>query len=171
MNIFVILCLCGVILNAIGVAFVFPLINIAGMVLLLISLFNLKLEGNAVKKAKVYSIVAIVFFVLVIAVRMMGLENVDQQLLILSSGVLTFFYIYVSYYFTESLIQHSKAINELASTRNFRSSWTLMGVVTFFFFMASMYAFNNLIMNVGRIIVLVAALYYCSTIYANKKLF
>lgn len=171
MNTFFLVCIVSILLNAAGITFSFPILNIIGSVGFGIGIMKLPVQGTVVKKAKIYAWISVVLTALIVAIGFLNLENVESEYNMLASGLTTFFYIYLTYYFTEALVEHSKFINELASTRTFRGVWTLTGIIAFLYFIICMSNLTTFIVNVGRIVLLISAIFYCSNINSNKKLF
>lgn len=161
----------GIILNAAGITFSYPLLNFIGSILILIAVFKLNFQGIIIKKLKLFSILSAIFSLAAFGLSILDRQISDLDISVLYIGIMTFFYIYLTYYYTETLIEHSKLINELASTRSFRGIWTLTGVVAFLYFMADMSNLIPLVMSIAGILLLISAIFYCSNLFANKKLF
>lgn len=169
MNTFFLLCLAGIIINSAGLAFNIYILNIIGCILTAIGIFKLDITAAAIKKAKLHSILSVPFSIIAYTLTFLNLENYERTLLSIALGINVFFYIYFTYYFTETLIQGAKGVNELAATRSFRGIWTFCGMATFIYFMA----FNSLVpsvVNIIKIIFLIAALYYCLSINTASKI-
>lgn len=168
MNTFFLLCLAGIIINSAGIAFNIYILNIIGCILVLIGTLKLNITATAIKKAKFHAILAVPFSIIAYAITFLNLEGYQNSISSIALGINVFFYIYFTYYFTESLIQCSKGLNELAATRSFRSIWTLCGIVTFIYFMAYG-ALVPGVVNIIKILFLIAALYYCLSINTGSK--
>lgn len=170
MNTFYYMCIIGIFLNAAGIALNSFLLNIIGSVVLVIGTFRLNLPQPIFKKVKVYSVLSIPFSLAAYALSVM--PGIDDRMTIvyIALGINTFFFIYFTYYFTESMVEYSKSCNELAQTRSFRSIWTLCGIIAFIYFMG-FNALADIFILVGRIVFLIAAIYYCFALNGITKLF
>lgn len=170
MNTFFFLCIAGIFVNALGVVLNTFLLNIIGSIIIVIGVFRLNLQQPVFKKVKVYSVLAVPFSIAAYALSVMpGIED-RMTLISICLGINIFFFIYFTYYFTESMIDYSKSCNEMALTRNFRSVWTLCGMIGFIYFMG-FNALADIFILVGRILLLIAAAYYCFSLNSIAKLF
>lgn len=168
MNTFFILCLSGIILNSIGIAFNIYILNIIGCILTAIGIFKLNITASVLKKAKLHAVLSVPFSVIAFSFTFLNLENYQHTISCVSLGLNVFFYIYFTFYFTEALIQCAKGVNELAATRSFRGIWTLTGIATFIYFMAYTSLIPSVV-NIIKIIFLIAALYYCMSLHTTSK--
>ncbi len=169
MNTFLLLCIAGILVNSFGIAFDFYFLNLAGAIILTIGTLKWSLCGTMSRKAKRYAIISIPFSLFTFVVPLAGVSGTTVSGVLL--GINTFFYIYFTYYFTESLIESAKSVNELAITRNFRPIWTLCGIVAFLYFMAYT-TLIPILVQIARIILLMSCLYYCFSMYnASRHLF
>ena len=157
----------GILANSAGIAFNFYYLNIIGGILILIGLIRTKLTGNLIKKTRNTAIASIPFAILSVIIDIFGKNTSDGASIAL--GINIFFYIYVTYYFTEALIASAKDVNELAATRGFRGTWTLCGIIAFMYFMTFSALVPSVVMII-KIVMMIAAIYYCSTINASSKL-
>ena len=174
MNTFFMLCLTGILLNSLGISLNIFTLNIAGSIILAIGMIKLALEGSMFKKGRLFSILAVPFTIAgYVLFAMQPADSADTIRFtgILCLGINVFFHIYFTYYFTESLIDYSKSENKLACTKSFRSTWTLCGIVTFLYFMlCTSVSVSDTVNIIARIILLIALLYYCFTIYGCQKI-
>ena len=169
MSISFILCISGILLNALGATLDYFLLNVIGSVLTVAGSFKLGAEGHSARKIKVFSILSVPFTLAAYGLTILyRTSSIDDSILYVALGIVLFFYIYYTYYFTETLIDSAKGINELAATRTFRGTWTLNGIVAFLFFFCYS-SLNSTYLNIARVIFLLSALYYCFNIYNNSK--
>lgn len=155
----IIICVLGILVNTFGCAFNLFMLNIAGCVLCAIAAFRLKSQSSLLKKVKTYSVLSIPGAVFAFLLTLVKIDDMNM-LYCVSLGINTFFFIYFTYYLTSMLIDHAKGISELAATRNLLSVWILCGIVSFLYFMAFSSSLIPGIMNIAKIILLVAVLYY-----------
>lgn len=169
MNIGFILCVAGILLNALGITLDFLLLNAAGSILTVIGSFQFGIEGFYSRKIKLFSILSVPFTLAAYGLTVLyRTASINASVLSVALGIVLFFYIYYTFYFTESLINCAKGINELAATRSFRGIWSLNGIVAFIFFFCYG-SLKSTYMNIARAAFLICALYYCFTIYSNSK--
>lgn len=169
MNIGFVLCIAGIFLNALGITFDYLLLNVVGSALTVAGSFKLGAAGHFVRKIRFYSILSVPFALAAYGLTVLYRTSaIDVSILYVALGIVLFFYIYYTYYFTETLIEGAKGINELAATRSFRGTWTLNGILAFLFFFCYS-SLNGTYLNVARVIFLLSALYYCFNIYNNSK--
>lgn len=161
--------LAGIFLNALGIILNFPVINIVGSVIILVGISYLNRTSVLLKKVRKYTIISIPFAVLSTFISYINTQGF-VTLAAASIGISVFFFIYITYYLTESLIDRAKTINQLAAVRSFRVVWTLCGIVTFIYFMAaSTTGIYPIIITAGRAILLLCTIYYCFTINNSAK--
>lgn len=174
MNIYFMLCLAGVLVNCIGISLNLFILNIMGSIILAIGVIKLSFTGRLFKKARFFAILAVPFVIagyIIYAMQTADSSEAAEFAALLCLGINVFFHIYVSYYFTEAIIEYAKSENKLACTKNFRATWTLCGVATFLYFMLCTYSsVSNTITIIARIILLIIFLYYCFTIYGCHKI-
>lgn len=170
MNIGFILCISGILLNALGITFDYLLLNAIGCVLTAVGSFKLGAEGHFARKIKFFSILSVPFALAAYGLTILyRTSTIDISILYVALGIVLFFYIYYTFYFTETLIDCARGINELAATRSFRGIWTLNGIVAFLFFFCYS-SLKSTYLNIARAAFLLCALYYCFNIYSNSKI-
>lgn len=173
MNTFFMLCLAGIILNCLGITLNFFILNVIGSIILTFGIIKLPLSSSVYKKARLFAAISVPFSVLAfyfVAVQPEGAETLNFALM-LSLGINIFFLIYITYYFTEMLIDFAKSENKLACTKSFRSTWTLCGIVTFLYYMlCTSISMNNTISLIARAVLMLVLLYYNFTIYGCQKI-
>ncbi len=157
----------GIMVNSAGIAFNFYYLNIIGSILIIIGIIRTKLSGRLIKKTRNMAIVSIPFAILSVIIDIFGQNTSDGAFIAL--GINVFFYIYTTYYFTEALIASAKDVNELAATREFRSTWTLCGIIVFMYAMSFSSLVPSIVM-IAKIVMMIAALYYCATINSSARL-
>lgn len=169
MNIALILCIGGILANALGITLDFLLLNVIGSIATVAGSLKIGATGTLSRKIKTFSILSVPFALLALGLTMLyRTSNIDSSILYVALGIVLFFYIYYTFYFTETLIDCAKGINELAATRSFRGTWTLNGVVAFLYFFCYN-SLNSTYLNIARVVFLLCALYYCFTIYNNSR--
>lgn len=169
MNIFFLLTIAGIFVNACGISLNLYIVSIIGCVLTFIGLFKLPMEGPRYKKARGYAAFSIPFAIISTYMTTNIVNASGQTISCIACGINIFFFIYTTYYYTESLIERAQGINELAATRSFRGVWTLCGIIAFAYFciyssLTSVY----IIITVSRIVFLITAVYYCYSIYIGS---
>lgn len=171
MNTFFVICIIGIAVNVAGIAFNLYIFNIIGSILSLIGFLRLDIPGTLIKKCRRYAIISIPFSILAFLLSLIdATSSGNQTITSVALGINIFFFIYMTYYFTETLIDYARFIHELAATRSFRSVWTLCGIVAFIYFMANTaVSLNSIILIILRIVMLISSLYYCFSIYNSSK--
>lgn len=169
MNTFFTLCIAGIITNSVGIAFDLSILNIIGSLLTAIGACKLPLEGTTIKKARRYAYISVPFSVVAFILTFASSPEIARDIACVQLAINTFFYIYFTYYFSESLINHAQSIHELAITRNFRSVWTMCGIIAFAYFLIYSALIPSIVM-IAKAVLLIGAMYYCFTIYNASKL-
>lgn len=171
MNTFFIICIMGIALDAAGISFQLNIFSVIGCILILAGLFRLDMPGTLIKRCRRYAIISIPFAILAFLLSLANSTVGSQTITCTSLGINIFFFIYITYYLTEALIDYARSINELAATRSFRSIWILCGIVAFLYFMANTVAsLNSIIIMFFKIIMLISSLYYCFSMYNVSRL-
>lgn len=169
MNLGLAICITGILLNALGISFDFFILNVFGSILTVIGSIKLGIKGTFSHKIKFFSFLSLPFALLSFGASILyNTSDVDSAILYIALGIVLFFYIYYTFYFTETLINCAKGINELAATRSFRGLWSLNGIVAFAYFFCYN-SLNNTFLNIAKAIFLLSAFYYCFSIYSNSK--
>lgn len=168
MNIFITLCIAGILSNSIGIAFDLYILNIIGCILTAIGATKLPIEGIFFKKTRNYAYASVPFSILAFMLTFVSVPEAVKLITTIQLCMNTFFYIYFTYYFTEALIGHAQKINELAITRGLRAVWTMCGMIAFLYFIAYSSLIPTIVM-IAKAILLIAALYYCFTVYNVSK--
>ncbi len=171
MNFAFTMCIGGILLNALGITFDFFLLNVIGSIAMIAGSFKIKIEGTFSKKIKIFSIISVPFALISFGLSVLyRTSDIDRTILYVALGIVLFFYIYYTFYFTENLISHARGVNELAATRSFQGTWSLNAIIGFVYFFCYN-STNSIFLNIGRFIFLLSAIYYCFTIYSNSKVF
>lgn len=171
MNTFLFICIAGIMINSVGISLNLYILNIFGCIFTVIGIIRLDTDSIIIKKVKRYAILSIPFAILAFLFSLLDTDVSVQTISSISLGINIFFFIYFTYYFTEMLIDCAKGINELAVTRNFRSIWTLCGIIAFLYFMAYTSQIPA-VTNIAKIILLISSFYYCFSINsASRRLF
>ena len=167
MNINFLLCLCGIIINATGIAFNVYALNTVGAIVLLIGCIRMDFANTPLgKKIFHYAIANVIGSTGALFLFLFLNGSHNRMVSSIALGINVFFFIYFTYYFTEFIIDRAKQMNESAITRNFRSIWTMAGVLSFIYFM-SYYNLTTSVVTIIAIVFLGAALYYC---YATSNI-
>lgn len=169
MNFGLTICIAGILLNALGITFDFFLLNVIGSIATAVGSIKLGSEGAFTRKIKFFSLLSVPFSLLSFGVVLLyQTSDIDHANLYVSLGIVLFFYIYYTFYFTEALINRAQGVNELAATRPFRGIWALNCIVAFAYFFCYE-SLNNTFSVIAKAVFLLTALYYCFTIYNNSK--
>jgi len=142
--------------------------DIIAYTLILIGIMPLINRNNLFKKSKNTAIKGLIISIFVQAINFIdfgdGATNVDT----FTKGLVTIFSIYFTYYFTESIMLEAKTQDKSALTRNFRITWSVLGIFIF----ASYIGFVSTIsiLSIGlQAATLLCALYYSSTIFSGSS--
>lgn len=139
-----------------------------GFVLIVVGASGMTEGGSFFKKTRNYAIGGIVAAVLVQWFNTMDFSEYANEAAAVKIGLIAFFFIYVTYYFTEGIIDYAKVNNNSAATRSFRMGWLVFAATYFLYFLALMSGVGNLglIVNVAMY---VAGLYHIFNMYNSVK--
>lgn len=154
----------GLLLNIAGAAFVWPVFNIAGFVVMTIGVFPLSKLEKPFRTLRNLSIIAIPFSILSLAILITNTSGMQHTINCVVIGINIFFIIYNSYYFTAGINNYAKTINKIASARNAMTTWTLFGITIFLYFMAYS-SLIEIVVLVLRIVLLAFGIYYIYALY------
>lgn len=154
----------GLLLNIAGSAFVWPLFNIAGFIVMTIGVFPIAKMEKPFRTLRNLSIIAIPFSILSLAILLTNNSGMQHTINCVVIGINIFFIIYNSYYFTAGINSYAKTINKMASARNSMTSWTLFGITIFLYFMAYSSLIEIVVLAL-RIILLAFGIYYVYALY------
>lgn len=169
MNKSYLLTILGILCNTLGIAFVFPILNIGGFILLTIGAVPLSGIAKPFKTLRNLSITAIPFSILSLAILTSNTGAMQHTINCVVIGINVFFVIYNSYFLTSGINTYARTINKMASTRGSMTSWTLFGITIFLYFMAYSSALIELVMMVLTLILLAFGLYFLFTLYGYSK--
>jgi len=141
--------------------------DIIAYILILIGIMPLVQRNNLFKKSKNTAIKGLIISILVQAINFIdfgeGAANIDT----FTKGLITIFSIYFTYYFTESIMLEAKNQDKFAITRNFRVTWSILGIFIFVYYIAFVSSIS--ILSIGlQAATLLCALYYISIIWAGS---
>ena len=142
--------------------------DIIAYILILIGIMPLVQRNNLFKKSKNTAIKGLIISILVQAINFIdfaeGTANIDT----FTKGLVTIFSIYFTYYFTESIMLEAKMQDKTALTRNFRITWSVLGVFIFISYIAFVSTISFLSIAL-QAVTLLCALYYSSIILAGSS--
>ena len=142
--------------------------DIIGYILIIIGIMPLINRNNLFKKSKNTAIKGLLISILVQAINFIdfaeGTANIDT----FTKGLVTIFSIYFTYYFTESIMLEAKMQDKTALTRNFRITWSVLGVFIFISYIAFVSTISFLSIAL-QAVTLLCALYYSSIILAGSS--
>jgi len=142
--------------------------DIIAYILILVGIIPLIRRNKLFKKSKNTAIKGLIISIFVQAVNFMdfgiGTVNVDT----FTKGLVTIFSIYFTYYFTESIMLEAKTQDKVALTRNFRITWSVLGIFIFINYIAFISTIS--ILSIGlQAVTLLCALYYSSTVLTGCR--
>ena len=142
--------------------------DIIGYILIIIGIMPLINRNNLFKKSKNTAIKGLLVSILVQAINFIdfaeGTANIDT----FTKGLITIFSIYFTYYFTESIMLEAKTQDKVALTRNFRITWSVLGIFIFINYIAFISTIS--ILSIGlQAVTLLCALYYSSTVLTGCR--
>ncbi len=138
--------------------------DIIAYALIIIGVMPLVPRNRLFKKTKNSAIKGLIVSVIVQAVNFYDFGEYASTMDTFTRGLTTIFAIYVTYYFTESIMLESKRQDKAALTRNFRITWAVLGIFIFVSYIAFM-------SNVSIASILVQALVLVCTIYYSSVVF
>ncbi|MGN0481410.1 MAG: hypothetical protein ACI4EV_07550 [Lachnospiraceae bacterium] len=142
--------------------------DVLGFILIVAGAAGMAGNSKFFKKTRNYAIGGIVAAGLVQWFNTMDFSEYANEAAAVKVGLIAFFFIYVTYYFTEGIIEYAKMDNNLALTRNFRMGWLVFAGTYFLYFLALMSGVANLSLIVN-IVVYVAGLYHIFNMYNSTK--
>lgn len=135
-----------------------------GFILIVVGVSGFCSTNSFFKKTRVYAIIGIVFSVLVQWFNTMDFSEHANEAAAVKTGLVAFCFIYVTYYFTEGIIDMARVSNNLAMTRNFRMGWLVFAGSYFLYFLALMSGVGYLAFIV-MIVTYIAGMYHVLTLY------
>lgn len=139
-----------------------------GFILIIIGANGMATANNLFKKTRFYAILGVVAAGLVQWFDTMDFSDYANEAAAVKFGLVAFCFIYVTYYFTEGIIEYAKAANNLAATRSFRMGWLVFAGTYFMCFLALMSGVANISLIIN-IIMYVAGLYHIFNMYNSSK--
>ncbi len=139
-----------------------------GFILIIVGANGLAGVNTFFKKTRKYAIIGIVASILVQWFNTMDFSEYANEAAAVKTGLIAFCFIYVTYYFTEGVIEVAKIGNNLAVTRNFRMGWLVFAGTYFLYFLALMSGVANLAFIV-MVITYIAGMYHVLTVYNGTK--
>lgn len=138
--------------------------DIIAYILILVGIMPLTIRNNLFKKCKNTAIKALIVAILVQAVNCFDFGEGNANIDTFTIGVITIFSIYFTYYFTESIILEAKMQDKAAVTRNYRTTWTILGLFIFIYYICVAFLNSVSILAIGiQAVTVVCAIYYSST--------
>ena len=137
--------------------------DIIAYILILIGIMPLINRNNLFKKSKNTAIKGLLVSIFVQAINCIDFGDATTNVDTFTKGLVTIFAIYFTYYFTESIMLESKTQDKAALTRNFRITWSILGIFIFVNYIAFVSTISFLQIGL-QAITLLCALYYSSTI-------
>jgi len=137
--------------------------DIIAYILILIGIMPLVNQNKLFKKSKNTAIKGLIVSIFVQAINFIDFAKDTTNVDTFTKGLVTIFAIYFTYYFTESIMLESKTQDKAALTRNFRITWSILGIFIFVNYIAFVSTISFLQIGL-QAITLLCALYYSSTI-------
>jgi len=142
--------------------------DIIGYILILIGIMPFINRNKLFKKSKNTAIKGLLISIFVQALNFFDFGEATVNVDTFTKGLVTIFSIYFTYYFTESIMLEAKMQDRAALTRNFRITWSILGIFIFVYYIV--FVSNNSIFSIGlQAATLLCALYYVSTIWTGSK--
>lgn len=139
-----------------------------GFILIAVGASGITVGGSFFKKTRNYAIGGVVAAGLVQWFNTMDFSEYANEAAAVKVGLIAFFFIYVTYYFTEGVIDYAAVNNNSAATRSFRMGWLVFAASYFLFFLALMSGVANLALIVN-VAMYVAGLYHIFNMYNSSK--
>ena len=137
--------------------------DIIAYALILIGVSGLTNRNKLFKKSRGKAIGGLLAAIMIQAINCIYFGDSATTMNTLTRGITTIFAIYFPYYFTEALILEAKLQDKAALTRNFRLTWSILGLLIFIYFIAFM-SNITIVSIVAEIFVMICVIYYASTV-------
>ena len=108
--------------------------DVLAYIIILIGISHIAVRNNIFKKCKSTSIKGLIAAVAVQAVHCVSLGVAQANADLIRMGVMTIFFIYFTYYFTEGIALEAKMQDKSAVARNFKLTWGVFGVFIFAYY-------------------------------------
>ena len=142
--------------------------DIIAYILILIGIIPLINRNNLFKKSKNTAIKGLLVSIFVQAINCIDFGDATTNVDTFTKGLVTIFAIYFTYYFTESIMLEAKMQDKAALTRNFRITWSVLGIFIFVSYIAFVSTIS--LLSIGlQAGTLLCALYYSSTILSGSS--
>lgn len=171
----VMLILAGVILLA--VEFMVPIAgtkvdvfnDIVAYILILVGIKDLTKRNNIFKKCRNMSMVGVLSSAFAQFVYMLDMKASQANAELFVKGISTIVFIYVTYYFMESVALEAKMQDKTAVAQNFRVTWIVFGVFIFAYFIILNFEVASIIEIVAQAVMIMCGIYYCNVMLAACK--
>lgn len=140
--------------------------DIIAYALIIAGVMPLVPRNRLFKKTKNSAIKGFIVAAIVQGINFMDFAEYTTTMDTFTRGLTTIFAIYVTYYFTESLMLESKMQDKAALTRNFRVTWAILGVFIFISYIAFM-SNVSIASILVQALVLICTIYYSSTVFTS----
>lgn len=135
--------------------------DIAAYILIIAGLAQAVRRNNIFKKCRSTAIKGLLAAVLLQVVYCLP---ADGNIVLFAKGIMTIFFIYFTYYFTEAIALEAKMQDKSAVSRNFRITWGVFGVLIFAYYILLNFNLGDMIPIIVQAVLVMSALYYCYAI-------
>lgn len=142
--------------------------DVIGFILIVVGASGMLEGGTFFKKTRNNAIGGIVAAGLVQWFNTMDFSENANEAAAFKVGLVAFFFIYVTFYFTEGIMEYAKMNNNFAATRSFRMGWLVFAATYFLHFLAIMSGVSNIGL-IANVAMYVTGLYHIFNMYNSSK--
>lgn len=136
--------------------------DVLAYIIILIGISHIAVRNNIFKKCKSTSIKGLIAAVAVQAVHCVSFGVAQANADLFMMGVMTIFFIYFTYYFTEGIALEAKMQDKSAVARNFKITWGVFGVFIFaYYIILNFISAGSIVAILVQAVLVICAIYYC----------
>ena len=136
--------------------------DVLAYIIILIGISHIAVRNNIFKKCKSTSIKGLIAAVAVQAIHCVSLGVAQANADLFMMGVMTIFFIYFTYYFTEGIALEAKMQDKSAVARNFKLTWGVFGVFIFaYYIILNFISAGSIVAILVQAVLVICAIYYC----------
>jgi len=136
--------------------------DVIAYILIIAGISHVTVRNNIFKKCKSTAIKGLIAAVLVQGAHCIDLGEYQSNADLFMAGVMTIFYIYFTYYFTEGVALEAKMQDKSAVSRSFKVTWGVFGVFIFaYYILLNFVSAGSLAAILVQAVLVICAVYYC----------
>lgn len=141
--------------------------DVLAYVLIMIGISHIAQRNNIFKKCRSTALKGLIIAVAVQILYFMQMsDEAYGYASLFAKGIMTIFFIYFTYYFTEGVALEAKMQDKAAVSRNFKLTWGIFGVFIFGYYIILNFEITDMISAIVQAVLVICAVYYCYAISA-----